>query len=354
MLGKALFVLSVCCAATGLLYGQTTTGNQNRRNNLSIQGKIVIPNASAPGDRVEVKLELATAQTAITAFTDAAGNFDFRNLSAGTYYITVDVEGYEPVRQSVELINSFSGSSVTIFLSKPAFTFKERTTGLDGDDPDIVDVSQMKENLPKKAVQDYEKAIEEKQKGRIESAVKLLEEAIRIAPNFFHAHNNLGILYLSFKRYGEAENEFKRSHELSPKAERPLTNLGRVYIEEASLKKDDRDGAGKLLDEALDALEQAAKLNPRSAAAYFLLGQANYRSSFLEEAEAAFKKARDLDPNLAAARLMLANVYVRQERWDDVVETLDSYLKDNPKAADRASVESMRAKIVKDHETATK
>ena len=32
-------------------------------------------------------------------------------------------------------------------------------------------------------------------KAGIESAVKLLEDAITLAPNFFHAHNNLGILY---------------------------------------------------------------------------------------------------------------------------------------------------------------
>jgi superkiller protein 3 len=102
-----------------------------------------------------------------------------------------------------------------------------------------------------------------------------------------------------------------------------------------------------LLDQALDSLEEAVKLNPRSASAYFLLGQANYRSDFLEEAEASFKKARDLDPRLATARLMLANVYVKLQKWEPVLENLDAYLKENPKAADRASVEQMRERIAK-------
>jgi len=348
MLRKAWFVLAVCCITSSFLFSQTTA-NQSRRENYSIQGKIIIPNGNASSDRIEVRLERSAGQTALITFTDAAGNFDFRNLSIGTYAVVVDLEGYEPVRQSVEVINSLGASSMTIFLSKPN-VIKQRSTGLDADDPDVIDVSQMKENLPKKAVQDYEKAVEEKQKGRLESAVKLLEDAIRVAPNFFHAHNNLGSLYLSSKRYDEAETEFKRSHELSPKSERPLTNLGRLYIEEATLKKDGDEAAGKLLDQALDALEEAAKLNPRSATAYFLLGQANYRSSFFEEAEAAFKKAQFIDPNLTSARLMLANVYVKQQRWNDVLETLDSYLKDNPKAADRASVEALRARIAKDRE----
>src|SRR5207253_2587978 len=214
-------------------------------------------------------------------------------------------------------------------------------------DPDVVDISQMKENLTKKAVQNYEKAIDEKQKGKLDSAVKLLEEAILIAPNFFHAHNNLGILYQSLKRYPDAEKEFKRSHELSAKTERPLVNLGSLYIEKSNLQKADEQAAGKLLDQALDALEEAVKLNPRSGLAYFLLGQANYKSSFLEEAEIAFKKAQELDPKLTTARLMLANVYVKEEKWQDVLDTLDAYLKENPKAADRANVEQMRESIVK-------
>src|SRR5439155_9970994 len=160
--------------------------------------------------------------------------------------------------------------------------------GLDAADPDVVDISQMKENLPKKAVQNYEKAIDEKQKGKLDSAVKLLEEAILIAPNFFHAHNNLGIIYQSLKRYPDAEKEYKRSHELNAKTERPLINLGSLYIEESNLKKTDEEATGKLLDHALDALEEAVKLNPRSAVGYFLLGQANYKSEFWEEAVTAF------------------------------------------------------------------
>ena len=211
----------------------------------------------------------------------------------------------------------------------------------------------MKENFPKKAVQDYEKALEEKQKGRLESAVKLLEDALKLAPTFFHARNNLGILYQALKRYPDAEREYKRSHELNLKSDRPLVNLGSLYIEESNLQKSEQAEKGKLLDEALDSLEAAVKLNPRSATGSFLLGQANYRSDFLEEAETAFKKAHTLDPRMSAARLMLVNIYVKLQKWDDVLDNLDTYLKEYPKAPDRASIEQMRERIVKTMETAS-
>src|SRR5262245_47514061 len=180
----------------------------------------------------------------------------------------------------VEIFNTFGNASVTIFLNKPAVEIRDRLSSLDAADPDVVDISQMRENFPKKAVQDYEKALEEKQKGRLESAVKLLQQAVELAPTFFHAHNNLGIILQMLKRYPDAEREYARSRQLNTKSDRPLVNLGSLYIEESSLEKTDKQAAGKLLDQALDALEQAVKVNPRSAVAYFLLGQANISRTF--------------------------------------------------------------------------
>jgi tetratricopeptide (TPR) repeat protein len=344
MLQKAWFALALCCFTGSLGFSQNPA--PRRGQNLSITGKVMFTESHEAEAHLEVRLERSTAQLVMTAYTDAAGNFEFRNLGAGSYVVVVNAEGYEPVHQNVDVFNSFSDSSVTIFLSKPAVKVKERPTGLDADDPDVIDVSQMKESLPKKAVQDYERAIEEKKRGRTANAIKLLEEAIHLAPNFFRAHNNLGILYRSTRRYADAEAEFKRSHDLNPKSDAPLSNLGSLYIEEAGLKED-QEAAGVVLDQALDSLEQAVKLNPRSASAYFLLGQANYRSSFFQEAEAAFKKGMEIDPNLSAALLMLANVYVKQERWPEVLDLLDTYLRDNPKAADRASVEAWRDSVAK-------
>lgn len=347
MLKKACLLLALVFSANTFVFGQAGgQGQRGRVDNYGIRGKLLIPNQNVD-ERIEVRLEKAAMQIVQTAYTDSSGNFDFRNLTPGSYYISVTVDGFEPVRQLVEIYTNFSTASVTILLNKPPIEIRERRTALDAADPDVVDLTQMKENFPKKAVQNYDKALEERQKGHNDNAVKLLEEAIQIAPTFFHAHNNLGLLYQSMKRYDDAEREYKRSKELSPRSERPLVNLGSLYIELAGQKGSDEESKGKLLDDALDSLEAAVKLNARSALAQFLLGQANYKSDFLEEAQAAFTKARDLDPHMTSARLMLANVYMRLEKWQDVLDTLDSYLKDNPKATDRANVENMRARIAK-------
>jgi len=336
-----------------VLFGQAPqTQQRSRVENYGIRGKVIIPNMRGGDERIEVRLERSALQVIQTTYTDSSGGFDFRNLSPGTYYVSITVEGYEPVHQLVEIYNNFGNASVTIMLNKPAVEFRERLSGLDAADPNVVDIGQMKENFPKKAIQNYEKAIDEKGKGRLDSAVKLLEEAIQIAPNFFHAHNNLGILYQSMKRFDDAEREFKRSVQLNTKTERPLVNLGSLYVERSNMQRSDPKARGVLLDQALDVLEEAIKLNPRSAVAHLLLGQANYRSDFLEEAESAFKKAYELDSHLSAAQLMLANVYMRQEKWQEVLVVLDGYLKENPKAQDRPSIEEMRARITQNLQAA--
>jgi len=46
---------------------------------------------------------------------------------------------------------------------------------------------------------------------------------------------------------------------------------------------------------------------------------------------------------------LLANIYVRQQKWHEVIDETDTYLKENPKAPDRAAVEDIRAKIVREH-----
>lgn len=348
MLIQALVFSVVFILVSVPAMGQTTPNQQrNRVEDYIIRGKVITQNQRDGEQRIEVRLERSSTQVILTTFTDGSGNFDFRNLGPGSYFISVNLDGYEPVRQSVDLFNAFGNNGITIFLNKPAVVFRDRPAAIDAADPDIVDVSQMKENFPKKALQSFEKAVDEKKKGRFESALKLLQEAVKLAPNFFHAHNNLGIVYHALKRYTDAEQEFKRSRQLNAKSERPLVNLGSLYIDQAHLQKNGGEETGKLLDQALDALEEAVKLNPRSSIGHLLLGQANYRSGFYEEAEVAFKRAQYLDPELGVARLMLANVYVRLQKWDQVLEHLDAYLKENPKAADYASVEEMRGRVAR-------
>src|SRR5213593_2245664 len=182
MIRKAwLSVLAFLCLSV-LAFGQIQTPQPQQRGRIDdfgIRGKIIVGAVHDTDMRIEVRLEKATLQLVNTTYTDSAGNFEFRGLPAGSYYISVNVDGYEPVRQPVEVYSQMGGANLSIFLNRAA-SARDRATGLDAEDPDIVDISQMKESFPKKAVQDVEKALEERKKGQMEKATKLLEEAIQL------------------------------------------------------------------------------------------------------------------------------------------------------------------------------
>src|SRR5262252_4720550 len=62
-----------------------------------------------------------------------------------------------------------------------------------GEDPSVIDITEVTDQYPKAAVEEYQKGVEQARKGNRAAARERLEAAIRIEPNFFNAHNSLAI-----------------------------------------------------------------------------------------------------------------------------------------------------------------
>jgi Tfp pilus assembly protein PilF len=331
MLGKILLVFML-------------VGGQAAQSNGVIRGQILIPSARA-SERIQVIVQRADGPVVARVFSDSLGNYEVRNLVSGNYDVIVNVEGYEEVRQQVGVAGGGIFNSVTANI---ALIEKEKTIIVKPDGgaaDDIVDVTELGRKYPRKAAQDYEKALEEVRKTNDAKAVELLEGVVKLAPDFYSAHNTLGTLYQKSNRYRDAEAEYRRARQLNPRAADPLVNLGSLFIEEASSRASEGEEiAGKILDSALDILEESLKLK-RSATAYYFLGTAYYKSTFYEEAETNLKRALEFDPHMPSARLMLANLYIKQQKWPTALEHLDAYLAENPKALDRAQIQETRTKV---------
>jgi tetratricopeptide (TPR) repeat protein len=208
-----------------------------------------------------------------------------------------------------------------------------------------VDAQELSRSHPKKAVQDYEKAIEEIRKENTEKALPLLKSVLDLAPDYYAAHNTLGTVYQKMNRYRDAEDAYKRAVALRPKLDEPLVNLGALYIQEAArLTGEGSATSTAILRDARDALKEALNLN-RSAMAHYLLGTAYFRSAAYDDAESNLRQALALEPRMASARLMLANLYIRLQNWQNALLNLDMYLSENPKAPDRVQVQETRAKV---------
>ena len=273
-----------------------------------------------------------TGVTVAAAYTDAAGRFTFRGVPPGSYTIHISVDGYEKTSQAVEVsqYDGFAPESI-VMLTRKHEVIRPNT-------PHTIDISQFLERYPKKAVESFRKGMEYKDGGQNDSAVKQFEEAVKIAPAFYQAYNELGIAYKHAGRYDDAETAFLRAHYLNGSNADPLVNLTGLYIEK------DRP------DDAVITGEKAIKVNSRSAPAFFNLGMALFKLAKLDRSETILRKALELAPKMAPVRLLLANVYLKLRRYDNVMEQLDNYLAENPKGEHRAAVEQMRRNLLKARE----
>jgi tetratricopeptide (TPR) repeat protein len=303
------------------------------------EGRIIVPDPHFQYPPIEVRLlrDDFDGRTLEYAYTEATGSFKFRGLAPGSYYVVVQVDGYQEVVQRVDL-TARAGSILRVFniILKP-------------------DVPELNEHVPstregRQALEAYGKALNDRAKGRFDAAAKLLEKAVTLVPDYPAAHLDLGEIYLELHRRVDAEREFRIARELSPESLRALLNLGRIYLEEADVQI--ANGASPisvrpLIARARDLLAEASIRDSNSAMAGYLLGSAYYRDASYEAAERELKRALSLDKQMFAARLMLINVYVVQQKWQSALDTLDRFLLENPPSAYAAEARTIRSSVVR-------
>ena len=311
-----------------LLSGQTGFGQSGASVDRMISGRLLYDNGEFSCDRCVVNLLMGGVRPVASTYADLSGRFSFRSVNRGSYTIQLDLEGFEPVNYEIDVGTGVGyETNVTIMLvRKPVIIVR--------DEKHVIDASEMIERFPKKAVEAYKKGLDQKKKSTNDQAIKQFEQAIRIAPEFYQAHNELGLAYKQAGRFEDAERAFLKAHEVNDSSADPLVNLTSLYIDE---NKNDR---------AVETGEEAVKKNSRSASAFFNLGMALYKLAMLDRAENALKKALELAPKMASVRLMLANVYLKARNRDKLMEQLDSYLAENPKGEMRQTVEEMREKLL--------
>ncbi|HYR88350.1 MAG TPA: tetratricopeptide repeat protein [Terriglobia bacterium] len=329
-------------ASLSLLLIFLLAGLARSQSNGVIRGQILVPSVRI-SERIQVILQRSDGPIVSRSFSDSLGNYEFRGLPAGTYDVIVNLEGYGEARQSVGLGTGLAGTQIVNIV----LTEKEREANdSSSSESDVVDITELGRKYPRKVLDEYEKAREDNRKGNTAKAGERLEAIVKAAPDFFAAHNTLGTIYQKMDRYRDAEREYNSARQLNPRSSQPLENLGSLYIQEADAsRKSNSSNVGKLLDNGLDILDEAKKLNPRSVTAHYLLGMANYRSEFYEEAEQSFKRALELDGRMPGARLMLANLYIKLKKWENALQQLDTWLADNPKAVERAQILETRGKV---------
>ena len=122
----------------------------------TVSGRL-IADAHESGEKIELRIEGPGKQLISYAYTDGTGGFVFREvpLDRGQiYFVVVDLRGFKQYREPLDEVSL--SAYLTIFL-EPLDT----TTEMQGDGPYVVDLQQLEADIPKAAVEHYEKGLEE-------------------------------------------------------------------------------------------------------------------------------------------------------------------------------------------------
>jgi len=294
-----------------------------------------------PDKPVEVTLKKGRRVVSREVLPPGSNNFEFKDLPNGRYQLVI-ASGDQKIRRRVDLCcgpNSISFVNITLDRRMPVIMVNFPIEA-----PDIVDIRELSRDYPEAVLKEFDKASFEMYAGRISRAAERLQRVVKEAPGFYSARARLGMVYHIMGCYPEAEQEYLRAHELNAKAAQPLVNLGSLYLDAAGARLGDNR---QYLDEAIALLHQALGMHPTSSIANCLLGTAYYKKGSYAAAEESLLKGIGKERRLNAARLMLANVYIRQERWKDAVENIDTYLRENRFSQDRKKIQSLRKEIAR-------
>jgi tetratricopeptide (TPR) repeat protein len=328
-------------AQSGINY----TGNGGRN---TIQGSIFFPSGRrADISGLKVKLESLSAGELVT-FVDTNGNFGFKNLTAGSYYIVIEAsEQYEQMRESV-YIDEPGGSNIRSssttpgaaarIISMPIYLQAKRIKGNKNDlKPGVVEVKLI--NIPKSAVDFYTKALKSIQDGKKEQSIKELEQAIEIYPQFAEAYSELGSIYLKSGELAKAEEALRKTLQLDENNPNAQLNYGIALLNQ------------RKMFEAEKALEKAVLADEKAATPHMYLGIALLGLNYPEYAEKEFLTAISLkdDEKMAQAHRYLGGIYWKKGNYRQAVKELERYLELSPKASDaqkvNETIKQLREKI---------
>jgi hypothetical protein len=202
--------------------GVDSTGTGGRH---SISGRIMFPSGQRADSRLKVRLE-SSGNGDLNVLADGNGTFMFRGLTAGSY--TVVVEGgdyFETARETLYIEPTLTDprSNVAIGpLSRPYVVqiyLRPKDEGATTK-PGVLNAALA--NLPKPAVELYDKGVQAAARGETDVAIDNLKRAIALYPNFGPALNELGVQYLKKGELDKAADALQKCSNSRPRQPSPV------------------------------------------------------------------------------------------------------------------------------------
>lgn len=280
--------------------------------------------------------------------TNNEGDFFFGGLVEAGYTVVVKHPGYNTASETVEFNNRIGantpGETRTIEITlTPLAGATVRTA------PARVAFVQ---DVPPRAREAFERGMKLSREGKAAEAEAAVRESIEMFADYFDARFWLANELIRTRRLDDAVEHLEAARRVNPKDERVYLSFGQLLM----LKKN--------YGVAAAVFAEAARLNPSGAQAQMLRGvalieyatiidasasekAAEERLAALGDAERALNEAYRLsDKRLSVVHLQLARVHERRGDRARAADELEEYLRENPSeknaAAMREAVKTLR------------
>jgi len=337
MIKKLLPVLLVLLFSSGIASAQSDCTIFN------LYGTLIIPQRDHPEKFIVLLKTRMGEQEIAHAYIDLNGRFFFESVPVGTYDVFVKIDGFKEMRERVDFSGHQGGQT-----ESPACKQNE-IYWLKPEDVTVI-VDERLRGYPKAAIDEYVLAVTADNAKRYKEVVAHLENVVRLAPDWFDAHCELGAGYEQVNQRDDAEKEYRKALELKPDGFRAMMSLGRLLVLEADEKLQSaatRDQAPPLLNQARVVLASATEKDPMAAMAAYLLGAVYFRLASYKIAETELKRALALDASIFPARVTLINVYIAQQQWQNALDNVDTFMLENPDSIYRQQVLAIRSNILR-------
>jgi tetratricopeptide (TPR) repeat protein len=276
-------------------------GLTGRSGGKALYGEVVVEGEQLNnGKPVRVDLILYTESRNVVERNTVTGNsrYRFNNIPQGLYELVAEVEGVEVARLRVDLrtplVDDFKQDVTLAWTSTGPRRSKAETVSA---------ADQYQRNSANTAL--FTKADGALDVKNYDEAAKLLKKILDNDPKDFQVWTQLGNVHLLQSKYADAENEYLQQY-----------------------------------DVAVEVLNRAVKLRPKSADANYLLGESYLALKKGSLAVGFLNEALRLDPKgMVDVHLRLALLYNAAGMKDKAAAEYEVFLKQRPDYPDRKQLE---------------
>jgi len=170
---------------------------------------------------------------------------------------------------------------------------------------------------PPRSIADYERGLENFQKGLYDQAITDFTKALGVDPSMADSHLYRARAYEKKEKYDQAINDFTKAIEMEPKMAPIYADRGRIYF----LKG--------LYDQAISDCSKALELLPTMDIAYHMRADSYNAKGMKKEAIADYERA-------AAAYIEKGIEIAKSGKYDDAIQRFNSAIKLNTKHSSSA------------------